>query len=1035
MGRSEKDSLGVIKKQLEELDTAYAKGDYNHAKELANKIYSNTSLIKDDTILVDFLSTCGSVHYKLEDYARAGTFFSAAADKAKAIFGENEYHYALAIFNLASCYKEEGRYPEAEPLYLQSLPVLAPAFGQSSLEYTRCFYTLASMYIDMGRFAEAESMCAAAVNFYKTTLGQTSEDYLGALGSMGVIYMGQAKYEKAEEIFLSLKTYHSSLPEPPKETLQILENNLGDLYRHMGDYERAEPALTHAVTLARNTPAAAYSLNNLALVQKALGKYAEAEASYKKALGIYQSLGRTNHPDYTNPLNNLGELYRVMGRLQEAVYAFEEVIVLREKLLGTLHVNYANAVNNLALVEFAVGMYPEAEKHLLECKDIYRKTVGEKDKNYANCLNNLASLYKIQGQLLKAEEYYRQCLQIYKATYGETSDKYGIYLGGLAGTYRQMKRYDEAIALTLQSLTVLKNKLGENHYDHIETEYNLAETYREAGKNKEAEKHYHNSMKGFLLLIEKYFPFLSEKDKTSFYYNVAHAFETFNSFIIERKLAASGGDQHALVERMYNNQVALKSLLLKESGKLRELVAASIDDNLKKDYRQWMTLRETIVQQYRLSAEDREAKGVNLAELELRANELEQKISIALKMNNAAPGTKMISWKEVQAALVPGEYAIEIVRTDYYTHGRWTDTVYYSALIIDKTCSVPQLVILTNGAVLETKYITAYRTAIRAKLNDESSYTHFWGPVKKYVDKASNIYLSADGVYQQLNLYTLKNPATHQYLLEETNISLVTNTRDILQKHSATTSKTAAIFSYPDFGAVPSEPGADGIRMPGFPELKDLPGTKIESDSVKKILTDQRWKVSDHLQKDATETAIKKVSSPQVLHIATHGFFLKDVRDSAGKVYGIESEIAKQNPLLRSGVILAGAAAMAKERFASVEKEDGILTAYEAAGLDLTGTDLVVLSACETGLGEMLNGQGVYGLQRAFFVAGARSLIMSLWKVDDKATQELMVAFYREWLANPQGGKQKALKAAQGILKEKYSSPYYWGAFVVLGDN
>ena len=154
---------------------------------------------------------------------------------------------------------------------------------------------------------------------------------------------------------------------------------------------------------------------------------------------------------------------------------------------------------------------------------IYRKTLGEKDKFYANALNNLASLYKAEGQLQKAEENFKECLRIFKATYGETSDKYGVYLGGLGGTYRMMKRYDEAITLTLQSLSIIKNKLGENHYDHIETEYNLAETYREAGKYIEAEKHYLNSMKGYLLLIEKYFPFLSERDKTAFYYTVANA--------------------------------------------------------------------------------------------------------------------------------------------------------------------------------------------------------------------------------------------------------------------------------------------------------------------------------------------------------------------------------------------------------------------------------------------------------------------------------------------------------------------------------
>ena len=1024
-----------IKKQIAELDTAFTHGDYKAAEKLITKIYPNLSSIKDDTLTVEFLSTSGSVYYRLEQYDKAETFFSQAAEKAKLTLGENNYHYSLAIFNIAACYKEKGRYAEAEPLYLKSLPVLATVFGQSSLEYTRCYYTLAALYIDMAKYKEAEGMCAAAVNFYKVILGDTSADYLGAFGSMGVIYQGLAKYDKAEEIFLSLKRYQESLPLPSKETLQTLENNLGELYRHMGDYERAEPFLQKAVSLAANTPAAAFSLNNLALVQKAIGKYAEAEQSYKKAIDIYQSLGKTNHPDYTNPINNLGELYRTMGRLQEAVYAFEEVIEVRKKTLGTDHPNYANAVNNLALVEFSLGMYTEAEKHLLECKEIYKKTLGEKDKFYANSLNNLASLYKAQGKLLKAEESYKECLRIFKTTYGETSDKYGVYLGGLAGTYRQMKRYDEAIALTLQSMSVLRNKLGENHYDYIETEYNLAETYREAGKYIEAEKHYLNSMKGYLLLIEKYFPYLSENDKTAFYYNVANAFETYNSFVIQMQIDFPVKNHEVLVSRMYDNQVALKSLLLKESTKMRTLLAASSDAGLKKDYADWMKLRETIVQQYRLSAEELEIKGISLPTMELQANQLEQRIAIALKMELKKDDNKIVSWKDVQVALKPGEYAVEIIHTDFYTKGRWTDTIYYSALIIDKAGIVPKLILLKNGNELENKSITTYRKAIKSKLADEFSYDSFWGPLSEYLSKAKKIYFSADGVYQQVSLNTLRNPITKKYLLEEADISLVSNTSDILQHGIAIASKRAEIFSFPDYGEKPSGSAPAETREPGFPEIKELPGTKIESDSVKMILMSQSWNVMVHLQKEATEGAIKKINSPQILHIATHGFFLKNVKDNTGKILGIQSEIARQNPLLRSGLILAGAAAIARDSLTDNTKDDGILTAYEALGLNLNGTDLVVLSACETGLGELLNGQGVYGLQRAFLVAGAKSVIMSLWKIDDFATQELMIVFYREWLKNPTAeNKQKAFRFAQLKLKEKYGNPYYWGAFVIVGN-
>lgn len=1021
-----------IHSELTALETAFSKGNYREAGGLAEKIYANSiSQIKNDTVLVEFLSTAGSSFYQLEDYAKAGKYFREAADQAKTRLGETEYHYSLALFNLASCLKEEGRYAEAEPLYLQSLPVLATAFGQSSLQYTRCFYTLASMYVDMAKYAEAESMCAAAVNFYKTILGETSPDYLGALGTMAVIYQGQAKYEQAEAIFLSLKNYHAAQSSPDQSTLQTLENNLGELYRHMGDYARAEPALEKAVALAGSNPSAAYSLNNLALVQKALGKYNEAEKAYRKALQIYIAQGKREHPDYTNPLNNLGELYRTMGRLQDAVYAFEEVISIRKKTLGTQHANYANALNNLALVEFAIGKYPEAEKHLEECLAIYKTTLGEKDKYYANGLNNLASVYKANGNLLKAEATYQACIRIYKATYGETSDKYGIYLGGLAGTYRQMKRYPEAIALTQQSLAILRNKLGEYHYDHIETEYNLAETYREAGQPAEAEKHYHNAMKGYLLLIEKYFPYLSEKDKTLFYFNVASAFETFNAFVLAQFASNPSGNHKALVNRMYNNRMALKSLLLKESGKMKEAVAFSRDTSVVNDYRQWLAMREQIIRQYRMSEEERTAKNLNLPQLELNANQLEQKITIALGLaKNTNAG--ITDWTRIKAALQPGEYAVEIIRTEEYTEGKWTDRIQYVALILDHQSTEPKLVMLKPGNELETKAINYYRLTLKGRREDLQSYPAFWAPIKKYLSAAKKVYFSADGVYQQINLYTLFNPVTRTYLIDELAVSMLTNTRDLLDPVTANNNHQAAIFSFPDFGGIPVSPDSLLSRT-GFPVLDELPGTKEETDSVKTILTTAHWTVEEKIRKAATEEAIKKIKRPQVLHIATHGFFLKDVKDTLGTVYGIQADIARQHPLLRSGLILAGAAAVASNPNNFTDQDDGILTAYEAAGLDLTGTGLVVLSACETGLGELLNGQGVYGLQRAFLQAGAASVIMSLWKVNDESTKELMIGFYREWLLHPEGNKQEALRKAQRQLREQYAHPFFWGPFVMVG--
>ncbi|CAN5532482.1 tetratricopeptide repeat protein [soil metagenome] len=1026
-----------LRKQIEELDTAYYHDDFVAAKKYIAEIFPKADKIKDDTLLVEFLNTCGSVYYNTNEFTEAEKYFLLAAEKAKKALGETEYHYALALFNLAGCYKEEGRYAEAEPLYIKSLPVLAGAFGQSSVEYTRCFYTLAGLYIDMGRYNDAEGMCAAAVNFYKEILGNESPDYLGALGSMAIIYQGQGKYDKAEEIFVALLNYMEGQTDKDAGQINTLYNNLGELYRVMGDYENAEPALMEAVkTAPSNSVSAATSLNNLALVQKAIGKYGEAETSYKKAIGIYKALNKTNHPDYTNPLNNLGELYRTMGRMQEAVDAFEEVIVIRKKLLGINHPNYANALNNLALVEYSLNMFDEAEIHLLECKEIYKNVLGEKHRFYANCLNNLASVYQQSGKLEKAEATYLECLKIAKETVGENNDKYALYLGGLAGTYRQMKKYDKAIEMTLKSMEIIKTKLGENHYDYIETEYCLAETFREYEKYEEAERHYLNSIKGYLFLIEKYFPSLGEKEKTAFYYSVANAFETYNSFVIQMQSEFPNKNHDALIATMFDNQLVVKSLLLKETGKMKTQVAASGNPELKKEYEELLKMRENIVQQYRLSSDDLIEIGIDLPKMEKEANELEQKITTTANIS-VKKEEKLKTWKDIQAKLKVDECVVEVVRVDEYKKGNWTDTVYYAALVIDKTCTVPKCVLIKNGNDLENKMAANYRTLIKSKKEDDVSYTAFWKPLKEAIGKSKRIYFSPDGVYQQINLYTLKNPETKKYLIEEADIVLLTNSQDLLPATVPSTSKTAEIFSYPDYDFVASTvevKANEPLSRYGFMNLQELPGTKIEADSITRILKSKSWKVNEHLQAEATEDAIKKINNPQILHIATHGFFLKDVDENAGTVIGMQTEIARQNPLLRSGLMLAGSAAVARDSMVDNTTEDGILTAYEAAGLNLSQTDLVVLSACETGLGEVHNGQGVYGLQRAFMVAGAKSVVMSLWVVDDFATQELMSNFYREWLKDPSSeNRQKAFRTAQLKLKEKFPDPYYWGAFIMVG--
>jgi CHAT domain-containing protein len=327
---------------------------------------------------------------------------------------------------------------------------------------------------------------------------------------------------------------------------------------------------------------------------------------------------------------------------------------------------------------------------------------------------------------------------------------------------------------------------------------------------------------------------------------------------------------------------------------------------------------------------------------------------------------------------------------------------------------------LENGQQLETRYAKYYRNAIQQRINDEFSYDQYWAPIEKELAGKKTLFLSPDGVYNQLNINTLKKP-DGQYVINRYEVTILGNSKDLIaikSRKSLAPKKNATLLGFPAYGG-------DGVAA--------LPGTKVEIDGISKVLKASGYQVTLLTEASASESKLKGIKAPVVLHIATHGYFLEDV-EKAGAAFGIQMENANENPLLRSGIILAGAAktlsGVALPNLGS--NDNGILTAYEAMNMDLEGTNLIVLSACETGLGEVKAGEGVYGLQRAFLVAGADALIMSLWKVDDTATQLLMKNFYTNWIKS--GDKSKAFKQAQLQLMSKYKEPYYWGAFMMMGQ-
>ena len=272
-------------------------------------------------------------------------------------------------------------------------------------------------------------------------------------------------------------------------------------------------------------------------------------------------------------------------------------------------------------------------------------------------------------------------------------------------------------------------------------------------------------------------------------------------------------------------------------------------------------------------------------------------------------------------------------------------------------------------------------------------------------------------------------------MIDKYNLVYVSNTKDIVIYRDKVEEEgkpeylvsTAMLIGNPSFSSGNSTGKLNKANT--VSSFDPLPGAEKEVNLLGDILDANKWSKESYIGAEATETRVKNMKSPRVFHVATHGFFVKD---SEVEQTDLGANKVVDNPLLKSGLLFTGAAELLTDNNVyNFNKKDGILTAYEAMNLNLDHTELVVLSACETGLGEVKSGEGVYGLQRSFLVAGAQNVIMTLFKVDDLVTQELITSFYTEWLAT--GNKRAAFLKAKKQVKDKYEEPIYWGSFVMIG--
>lgn len=880
-----------------------------------------------------------------------------------------------AAYDSASVEMQQLRFHKAKPLALVALRLAEQQFSPTDTSYAKTLDVLAEAENRTDQFDDALQHSQAALAIWEQTVGKRHLHYARTLQLVAECYQNRVEYPQAE-------ARHT-------EALKLIRDMAG------------ENSMTYAV-----------ALNRLAVHYRVMGLQAKAIETAEQAKRIYERDGSTTHLAYALILKNLGELHTLYRR------EFNEpnkAIALMDTALTLIRINasqqttvYAEGLRTLAVAysyrrSRLKQEAPSQEPLLREALAILVK-ISNSSAAYLSCMEELSDYYRLNGQLDQARMLYEQILEQSERINGPLHPGHTTWLFGMYRIYILMGLHRQAEPLLIQCN---RNLIRE---------------------------------------IRLFSTTLSDEEREQLLKNAANGFVWLHTYarVIARHNPAITAEQ-------YDTQLAIKGFLLHADQKFRQRLTTQSDSATRKLYADWQQSRDVLAQAARLTRSELTKRRLRPDSLEARASGLEKQLAVKLQTPDGLPGSGQTSWRDVQRMLKPGEAAVELVRyRTYRVESRpWgpTDTIHYAALIVTPTCAYPKAVILENGNALEGPLLTAYQTDITRQTSASDSYRHFWKPIADALPGVQRVYFSPDGVYHQLSLATLRNPATGQFLLDERDLVLLTSTRDLLTPITTVAAPkshpTALLLGYPDYGPVPKTATrpAFAVRTGTRPErprhqkphtrlnrngfYEPLPATRQEVTTIGALLR-ARFTTTVCVAASATESMIKQTQSPTVLHIATHGFFETDT--ALGK--------SRQTALFRSGVVLAGANRSLRDTatrdvFSQTRPDDGILTAYEAMNLALDQTELVVLSACQTGLGDIHNGEGVYGLQRAFSVAGARAILMSLWKVDDDVTRQLMTTFYRKWLQN--GDKVQAFRLAQQAVRKKYPQPFYWGAFVLVG--
>jgi CHAT domain-containing protein len=866
--------------------------------------------------------------------------------------------------------QQEKREKEAIPLVERALAMAERTVPPNDARYIATLITGGEVYWRSGNLEKAEPLLIRAAQLSEKSLDPSHPLYFTSLVDLGLFYREQEAGAKSQPLFEKVVALMEKLRGPEHRDVATYTKLLAESHYQQGDYVHARPL-------------------------------------YERTASLLEKLGETNTQAYFATLNDLSATCEATGDYERAATVLSRVIDLKTAAFGANDPRVAVSLRNLGSVAAKTHNYQQAATFFLRALQIYEKATGRDTVEVADLLNQLGLVYTETGDYVHAEPLFKRALAIREQKFGRENRYTSEPLLNLAWIQYARGNYAEAEPGYLRALQILQKTVGENYpelatiYAHLAMLYEAKGDIRKAiaAQTKSGDIAEHNLT---VTLTQG-----TEAQKL-LYMNTLRG-ETYGTISLHLRSAPDSLDAARLA----------LTTILRRKGRLLDVMIGTLG-----------SIR------------------TNIAILEGTKSD-------SGNGERRAP-TEAVTVETVQAALPPQAVLLEFVmyqpfKVEAHDTKAWENPRY--AVYLLRHDGNPAWIDLGDAASIDQE-VEKFRAALRdpkssdVKIIGRSLDERIMRRIRAVTGGSNQFLLAPDG---QLNLipFAALVDEHDQYLVENYSISYLTSGRDLLRlKTPPANTGASVIFADPLYDlsrtaerrspvsrVTSAAPENSNRRSVDFTALNypPLPGTAEEAAAVKTQVPGLRMFLGDQ----ATEAAVKQVRAPRLLHIATHGFFLPDqvrapIGPGARQLLRDDAPIAEtsnyENPLLRSGLVLAGV----KQR-SSGANEDGVLTALETAVLDLTGTQLVVLSACDTGLGEVSNGEGVYGLRRSLVLAGSQTQVISLWQVSDLATRDLMAGYYQRLKSGQ--GRSEALRQTQLTMlrNSTFRHPYFWASFIQSG--